>query len=77
MSTVAELEASIQSLPAGDFLKLMEWMTDRHLHVVTSDTLASAELEAEILRGLDGPQHEVTASLFDDIRAGWNTSPVA
>ena len=71
MSTVGQLEASIEHLPPGDFLDLIEWMTDRHLQLLAGEGFESAELEAAMLQGLEGPRHEMDAGFFNSIRAGW------
>ena len=74
MSTVTQLEESIEHLPPGEFLDLMEWMTNYHLQRLAGEGFESAELEYAILEGLKGPRYEVDAGFFDRIRAGWNQS---
>ena len=69
MSAVAQIEASIQSLPAHEFFTLLGWMAERHLAVLSSGEFESAELEAALLKSIDSPRHPVTDSLFDGIRA--------
>ena len=74
MATVAQLEDSIRTLPAGDFLQLAEWMCSRHLEVLSSDGFESSELEAEMLHGLEGERLPVDENFYAGIRAGWKKS---
>ena len=46
MSTLTQIESSIQTLPSGDFLTLLGWRTDQHLKMLTTDGFESPELEA-------------------------------
>ena len=75
MSTIAQIEASIETLPAQDFLTLLGWMEERHLKVLTSAEFEVPELEAAMLKALDGPRHPVNDALFDGIRAAARQSP--
>lgn len=68
MSTLQQIEASIQSLPRREFYELSEWMTNRHLTVLAGNEFEAPELEAALLPSLDSPRHEVSEALFDDIR---------
>jgi hypothetical protein len=68
MPTIAQIEASIQTLPAGDFFALLGWMTERHLEVLASGDFEAPELEAALLKAIDSPRHLVNDALFDDIR---------
>ena len=72
MSTVAKLEASIQNLPAEEFFELAEWMTHRHLEILKDDGFESPELEAAMLKGLEGPRYKVEPALYDRIRESWD-----
>ncbi len=71
MSTVAKLEASIQNLPPEEFFELAEWMTHRHLEILADDGFESPELEAAMLKGLEGPRHPVDEAFFTQVRAAW------
>lgn len=68
MSTVAQIEQSIQSLPTQDFFTLLGWMTERHLTVLTSNQYEAPELESALLKSLDEPRHAVNDALFQSIR---------
>jgi hypothetical protein len=68
MSGISQIEAAIQSLPADDFFTLLGWMSDRHLEVLSNGEFESPELEAALLKSLDGPRHPVDDTLFADIR---------
>lgn len=69
MSTITQIEESIETLPASEFFTLLGWMTDQHLKVLTSDGFEAPELEASLLQSIDSPRHPVNDALFDDIRA--------
>ena len=69
MSVLQEIEASIQTLPAQDFFALADWMTEQHLKVLIGTDFEDPELEAALLKSLDGPRREVNDALFADIRA--------
>lgn len=71
MSTMAQLESEIQALPDREFQTLLAWMEDRHLDRLAADGFEPPELEAAVLRGLEGPQHEWNEALRTHIRAGW------
>ena len=77
MQSVAQLEASIQMLPAQDFLLLAEWFSEQHVQRLRQDGFESPELEAEMIKALDGPRHEVNESFFMGLRQGWRDSPGA
>ena len=62
MSAIEEIEESIQTLPAVQFFSLLEWMTERHLKMLSSEGFESPELEAEILKSLEGSRHVVDAN---------------
>ena len=68
MSALAELESSIQTLPAKEFLELAAWMTDRHLKLLASDEFEAPELEAALLQSIDSPRYPVNDALFDHVR---------
>ena len=70
MPSVAQIEETIETLPAAEFFSLLGWMTERHLAVLASGEFDVPELEAELLKSLDPPRHAVDSSLFDGIRAG-------
>ena len=67
MATVAELEESILTLPKEDFLQLHDWMNGR-VEALQDDEFESPELEAEILKGLDGPRIPVDEAFFASLR---------
>ena len=69
MSTVAQLEAAILELPEDSFLELFDRLSARH------DAIAyeSPELEAELLKAVDGPWHPVDEAFWDSIRQSWSS----
>ena len=69
MSTVAQIEDSIQRLPAGDFFALLGWMSERHLEVLASGEFEATELEAAMLQAIDSPRHTLSDAFFEGIRA--------
>ena len=74
MSTLAQIETSIETLPAQDFLALASWMTNRrmtnrHLRMVATDEFESAALEAELLAAIDSPRHPANADFFASVRS--------
>ena len=69
MPSIAQIEESIETLPAAEFFSLLGWMAERHLAVLASGEFEAPELEAELLRSLDSPRHAVNDALFDGIRA--------
>lgn len=71
MSTVAQLEASIQNLPPREFFDLADWMTQRHLQILTEDEFESPELEAAMLLALESPREPVDDTFFASVRASW------
>lgn len=73
MSALAELESSIKTLPARDFLELAAWMTDQHLKLLASDEFESPELEEALLRSMDAPRHPVNEALYDHVRTAART----
>ena len=74
MPGLDQIEEIIRALPAKDFMRLAEWMCDRHLEVIISEGFESPELESELLAGLSGPRHEVNEAFYDGIRSGWKDS---
>ncbi len=70
MSNPAQIENRIEALSHDEFLVLMEWMEDRHLQLLSEDGFESPEMEAAMLRGLEGPRQEWNAAMRGDIRAG-------
>ena len=68
MSTLAQIETSIETLPTQDFLALADWMTDRHLKMLATDEFESAELEAELLAAIDSPRHPANDEFFASVR---------
>lgn len=69
MPSIAQIEESIETLPAADFFSLLGWMAERHLAVLASGEFEAPELEAELLKSLDSPRHAVDATFFDSVRA--------
>lgn len=74
MSTLEQLEQDIGALPDGEFQSLLAWMEERHLDRLSADGFEAPELEAAVLRGLDGPQHEWNEATRTGIRAGWSAA---
>lgn len=68
MPSVAQIEESIQTLPASEFFSLLGWMAERHLAVLASGEFEAPELEAELLKSLDSPRHVVNEAFFDGIQ---------
>ena len=68
MSTIAQIEASIETLPKQDFLNLLGWMADQHLRVLSSADFEAPELEQALLKSIDSPRHPVNDELFAGIR---------
>jgi len=71
MTTVAEIKDSIRALPASDFHQLLDWMNERQWEVLGEDGYESPELEAAMLKALDGPRHPVDEAFFEGIRQRW------
>lgn len=71
MQSVAQLEASIQMLPAQDFLVLAEWFSEQHMQRRREDGFEPPELEAEMVKALDGPRHEVNEAFFAELKRSW------
>lgn len=69
MPSIAQIEESIETLPAAEFFSLLGWMAERHLAVLASGEFEAPELEAELLKSLDSPRHVVDDAFFDSIRA--------
>jgi len=69
MNTVAQLEASIQRLPAGDFFTLLDWMAERHLEVLATGDFEAPELETALLAAIDSPRHKLNDPLLEGVRA--------
>jgi hypothetical protein len=74
MTTVAQIEDSIQALSAKDFFQLLEWMCEKHVDDLAAGHFDSLELEAEILKGLEGPRYPVGNILYGDLRSRWGTT---
>jgi hypothetical protein len=68
--SVTQLETSIQSLSNREFFALMDWMTERHLQVLSEDGFESAELESELLPSLTGRRFPVDETLLKWVRNG-------
>ena len=75
MTTIPQIEATIETLPAQDFFTLLGWMADRHLAVLSSAEFEAPELEAAMLAALDSPRHSVDDAFFDGIRAAARQAP--
>ena len=73
MTTVAQIEDSIRTLPPERFLELFGWMNERHLEVLReqNDGYESPELEAELLKALDSPRYPLDEAFLDSIRKSW------
>ena len=69
MVSVAQIEDSIQTLPAQESSSLVGWIPDRHLEIPSADEFETEALEAELLKSLNSPRRLVNDALFDDIRA--------
>ena len=67
MSTVAEIEAAILELPQDSFLELFDRLSVRREAIAYE----SPELEAELLKAVDGPWHPVNEELYEGIRRRW------
>jgi hypothetical protein len=79
MTTVAQIEDSIRTLPPERFLELFGWMSERHLEVLReqNDGYESPELEAELLKALHSPRLPVTDELYEGIRQRWRDKKLA
>ena len=73
MTTVTQIEDSIRALPLPSFLELLHWMESRHDEVLCQkhDGYESPELEAAMLKALDGPRQPITEELYEGIRQRW------
>jgi hypothetical protein len=69
MPAISQIEASIQDLPAQEFSSLLGWMAERHLEVLASGEFEAPEVEAALLKSLDGARYPVDEALFAGIRA--------
>ena len=74
MSTVAQIEESIRSLPTKKFHSLLGWMTRRHLDVLSNDGFETDKLETALLSTIDSPRRVVDENLCNRIRASSTTS---
>ena len=79
MTTVAQIEDSIRTLPPEGFLELLGWMSERHLEVLReqNDGYESPELEAELLKALESPRLPITDELYEGIRQRWRDKKLA
>jgi len=68
MSAITAIEASIQTLSSPEFFKLLGWMADRRLEVLSAGEAEAPELEAALLQAIDSPRHPVNDALFQEIR---------
>jgi hypothetical protein len=73
MSTVAEIESAILSLPQNSFLELLDRLCARRDSIVYE----SPELEAELLKAVNGPWHPVNDDLYEGIRNQWQEKKIA
>ena len=71
MTTVAEIQDSIRTLSASDFYKLLDWMNERQWEVLGEDGYESPELEAAMLKALDGPWQPIDEAFYESIRQRW------
>ncbi len=71
MTAVDQIKDSISSLPASDFYQLLDWMNERQLEVLGEDGYESPELEAAMLKALDGPRYPVDEAFYEGIRKRW------
>ena len=75
MPAISRIEESIQALPAQEFFTLLGWLAERHLEVLSSDQFEAPEMEAALLKSLDGARHPVDDALFASIRASMTEPP--
>ena len=75
MSTIARIEASIETLPPQDFFALVGWMPDHHLKVLSSAEFESPELEEAMLQARDSRGHPVNDELITGIRTALRQTP--
>ena len=71
MTTIAEIEDSIRTLPASDFYQLLDWMNERQLELPQEDGYESPELEAAMLKALDSPRQPIDEAFYESIRQRW------
>jgi hypothetical protein len=69
MTSGAQIEASIQSLPPQDFFVLLGWMSERHMEVLADGNYEAQELESAVLQAIESPRHALDDALLADIRA--------
>lgn len=65
MSGVLEIELAITHLPASDYERLLSWWAEHHLQTIKE---WNADLETELLKGLEGTPRTVSESWFEGIR---------
>lgn len=72
MSTIAQIEEAVFALPNDEFLTLLDRM-QRRVGLVDSEDIEyeSPELEAELLKAVDGPRLPFDAAFLDSIRQSW------
>ncbi len=75
MSTITQIEASIETLPKQDFFVLLGWMADQHLTVLSSAEFELPELEKAMLQALNSPRHPVNDEFIASIRTGARQTP--
>ena len=71
MTTIAQIEDSIRTLPASDFYQLLDWMNERQLELPQEDGYESPELEAALLKALDSPRQPIDEAFYEGIRQRW------
>ena len=71
MTTIAQIEDSIRTLPASDFYHLLDWMNERQLELPQEDGYESPELEAAMLKALDSPRQPIDEAFYESIRQRW------
>ena len=69
MSATKKIEAAIETLPAQEIFDLLEWITDRHLKVLSATEFESPELEEELLKSLDSPRYVLSDELLSVVRS--------
>ena len=71
MTNIAQIEDSIRALPAASFVELMDWMERRHVEVLREQGREPPELEAAMIKALEGPWHVWNDDLKNSIRQNW------
>ena len=71
MTTIAQIEDSIRTLPASDFYQLLDWMNERQLELPQEVGYESPELEAAMLKALDSPRQPIDEAFYESIRQRW------